>query len=41
MDKKNYATNILNLPATGAIVQAVVKLKALLVTSDWHMKLKK
>jgi phosphate transport system substrate-binding protein len=23
MDKKNYATNILNLPATGAIVQAV------------------
>jgi phosphate transport system substrate-binding protein len=22
MDKKNYATNILNLPATGAIVQA-------------------
>jgi phosphate transport system substrate-binding protein len=31
MDKKNYATNILNLPATGAIVQAVGKLKALLV----------
>jgi phosphate transport system substrate-binding protein len=23
MDKKNYATDILNLPATGAIVQAV------------------
>jgi hypothetical protein len=41
MDKKNYATNILNLPATGAIVQAVGKLKALLVISDWHMKLKK
>jgi phosphate transport system substrate-binding protein len=40
MDKKNYATNILNLPATGAIVQAVGKLKALLVISDWHMKLK-
>jgi phosphate transport system substrate-binding protein len=38
MDKKNYATNILNLPATGAIVQA--ELKALLVISDWHMKLK-
>jgi phosphate transport system substrate-binding protein len=35
MDKKNYATNILNLPATGAIVQAVGKLKALLVIG-WH-----
>jgi hypothetical protein len=32
MDKKNYATNILNLPATGAIVQAV-ETKALLVIS--------
>jgi hypothetical protein len=39
MDKKNYATNILNLP--GAIVQAVGQTKALLVISDWHMKLKK
>jgi phosphate transport system substrate-binding protein len=27
MDKKNYATNILNLPATGAIVQAVGQTK--------------
>jgi phosphate transport system substrate-binding protein len=27
MDKKNYATNVLNLPATGAIVQAVGQTK--------------
>jgi phosphate transport system substrate-binding protein len=27
MDKKNYATDILNLPATGAIVQAVGQTK--------------
>jgi hypothetical protein len=40
MDKKNYATNILNLPATGAIVQAVGKLRRYWL-SDWHMKLKK
>jgi hypothetical protein len=40
MDKKNYATNILNLPATQSFRQWV-KLKALLVISDWHMKLKK
>jgi hypothetical protein len=33
MDKKNYATNILNLPATGAIVQAVGTNQALLVIS--------
>jgi phosphate transport system substrate-binding protein len=38
MDKKNYATNILNLPATGAIVQAVGQTKALLVISDWQKK---
>jgi phosphate transport system substrate-binding protein len=37
---RKFATNILNLPATGAIVQAVGQTKALLVISDWHMKLK-
>jgi phosphate transport system substrate-binding protein len=31
MDKKNYATNILNLPATGAIVQAVGQTKGAII----------
>jgi phosphate transport system substrate-binding protein len=41
MDKKNYATDILNLPATGAIVQAVGQTKGAIDISDWHMKPKK
>jgi phosphate transport system substrate-binding protein len=38
MDKKNYATNILNLPATGAIVQAVGQTKGAIGYIGWHMK---
>jgi phosphate transport system substrate-binding protein len=40
MDKKNYATDILNLPATGATVQAVGQTKGA-IDIDWHMKPKK
>jgi phosphate transport system substrate-binding protein len=40
MDKKNYATNILNLPA-GAIVQAVGQTKGAIGYIGLHMKLKK
>jgi phosphate transport system substrate-binding protein len=38
MDKKNYATDILNLPATGAIVQAVGQTKRLLTSVAYETK---